>query len=348
MPSTRSFSDNNRIVEWSDEINQTDNQFGLLNQMGLFNEKGSTQDAIVFDKNVQTTTLIPQSNRGSKSSTYGKDRVRDTYTLTIPHFKHKDYLTAGDLAGWRADGSSDSAVTLASAKAEKITDLRLAADLTKEYMKVQAVKGITKDAEANTIADMYSEFGVTQKSIDFVLGTAGTNIDAKISELKRYLATNSKGAGITSGTSVMVDTSWFDKFVNHPNVKGAYQYYLNSGAQRLRDDLSTYQAWGVVDSFYHRGITFFTYNANFNLPDGTTEDAVATDSGYSIVQGGRDIYRGVNGPAYKLSGVNTVGRPMYAYEYNDGRDEAMEFEVEFSSLYFMARPLMSVKVTSSN
>ena len=88
------------------------------------------------------------------------------------------------------------------------------------------------------VADMFNEFGVTQNVIDFDLGDNTTNVDGKIAELKRYIAKNIKQGGSINGVEVLVDPVFFDKLINNAQVRPAYQYYLNSGAQRLRDDLS--------------------------------------------------------------------------------------------------------------
>lgn len=348
MPVTRNLSNGNKLVDWTDEVNEVENQYGVLNDMGLFNEKGVSQTAVVFDKNEHQITLLPQSTRGSRQATKGKDRTVKTYSLALPYFKHQDELTAEDVQSWRMAGTPDAAEIVANVKADKITDMRLAVDQTKEYMKIQAIKGVTKDAEGTVLADMFTEFGVSQDSTDFLLGTAGTDVDAKIATVKRNIAKNIKGGGAISGIMLMVDESFFDKLISHPAIRDSYLQYQNSGVQQMRDDLSRYLSWGVSDLFTHRGVTFATYGATFTLPDGTTEDAFAADEGFSIVRGPRDLYRGYNGPSSKLSGANVVGSPVYMYEYADPKDDCIELEAQFASLYMMTKPKVSQKVTTSN
>lgn len=347
MSVTRSIEDFNRVVDWTDEVNEVENQYGLVNGLGLFDERGTSQKAIMFDKNKHQITLLPQVNRGSGASTYGKDRDVDTYMLPTSYFKHQEYLTSEDVEGFRKPGTSDQAETVADARAAKINDMRFAGDQTKEYMKLQAIKGVTKSPDGKIVADMFSEFGVVQNEIDFLLGTSTTNVDAKIAELKRYIAKNAKTGGAISGVDVMVDTSFYDKLINHPEMKEFYLNYVNSGRQQYRDDLSQYFAWGVSDVFEHRGVRFFTYDATFNLPDGTTEDALEADTGFTIIRGMRDLYRGYVGPSAKMAAANEVGSPMYLRSYLDPKGEYEEFELEMAPLYFMTRPLLSVKCVSS-
>ena len=46
--------------------------------------------------------------------------------------------------------------------AQKLADMRAQVDQSIEYMKLQAVKGIMKTPDGSVIADMFTEFSVTQ------------------------------------------------------------------------------------------------------------------------------------------------------------------------------------------
>ena len=346
MPITRSLSNGNKLIDWTQEINETANEYGLLNGLGLFEERSTSQNAIVFDKNKNDITLLPQSSRTGHGTVYGKDNEVDTFSLAIPHFHVTDSITNEDIQGWRAPGQPDGTESLARAYQEKTSNLRLAVDQTKEYMKIQAVKGLTKSPDGKTVADMFSEFGVVQQSLDFVLGTSTTSISTKIQEMRRYIKKNFNRSGTIGNILVVCGNSWFDKFVTHIDVEDAYRSYQNDGVQRLRDDLFVRE--GMAE-FTHRGITFVNYDATFNLPNGAgTEDALGADEAFVILPGARDLYRGYNGPSRKLSGANQPGAPMFMYEYADPKDEALEIETEFSSLYFMTQPLMSFRLFTSN
>lgn len=348
MPIARSIDNPNQLIDWTVEINEIENQYGFIKSQGYFNTRSTSQTAIVFDKNSHDITLLPQVARGDKASTYGKDRKVETFSLPTAYFKHSDYLTAEDIQGWRRPGDSDSEETLARATMEKLTDMRLAADQTDEYLQLQAMKGIFKTPDGTVVADMFSEFGITQLSVDFELGTATTDIDAKINEVKRHIAKSVKTGGSISGVDIFCDPEFFDKLVSHPKFREVYNNYQNSGAQRLRDDLSNYMSWGISDVVEHRGVRFISYDATFNLPDGSTEDAFAASTGTAVARGVRDLFRGYYAPANKLSQANTAGQPMFVFEYGDPKDEFKEFQLEMSPLYFCTKPNSIVAVTSSN
>jgi len=336
-----------RLTEFTEQINEVENQYGYLNAQNYFNVRSTNQKAIVFDKNTHNITLLPQVARGDHSSTEGKERDLETFALSLAYFNHKDRLTNEDIQSWRQPGTTD-AETLARATAEKVTDMRLAYDQTKEYMSLQAFKGIFKTPDGTVMANMFTEFGITQHEIDFVLGTSTTDVDKKIAELKRWIGSTVKTGGAISGVEVLVDPSFYDKLISHPSMKTAYQYYINSGKQRLRDDMSDYMRWGIMDTFEHRGVRFISYDATFNLPNGSTEAGVATDRGHAYALGVRDLFRGYAGPSNKLSEANQPGQEMFLRTYVDPRDEYVEFQLEAAPLMFCTRPNSLVLCKTSN
>lgn len=347
MSVIRDYFNSFKTSEMTDAINEIENQYGYINSRNYFNMKSTGQTAIIFDVNKHDITLLPQVNRGDHSATQGKEREVDTFALKLAYFKHQDRLTVEDIQSWRQPGQ-EIQETLARATAEKLQDMRMTADQTKEYMKLQAFKGVFKTPDGKVVADMFTEFGVTQKQIDFALGTAGTNVDDKISELKRYIASNVKTGGAISGVEVLVDPIFFDKLVSHPQIRDAWKFYQNSGTQRLRDDLANYMQWGVMDVFEHRGVRFMSYDATFNLPNGTTEQGIADDTGHAYGLGVRDLFRGYSGPSNKLSLANQPGREMFVRQYADNRDEFVDFELEMAPLYFCTKPASLVEVITSN
>jgi len=348
MTTARSVNNANKMIDWTTSINEIENQFGFIRSQNLFQKRPTSQTAIVFDKSSHDITLLPQSDRSGRESTVGKGRKVETFSLPLAYFKHTDRITPEDIQDWRAPDDSDQEETLNRVRVEKLTDMRLTADQTDEYLQLQAMKGIFKTPEGTEVANMFTEFDVTQLEVDFVLGTSTTNIDAKIQEVKRHITSKIKSGGAIQGINVFVDESFFDKLVNHPKFREVYIQYINSGKQLLRDDLADYFSWGITDVVEHRGVTFISYPAEFNLPNGTTEKAFETDEGVAVARGVRDLFRGYYGPANKLSSANKAGQPMFAYEYTDPRDEYHDLQLEMAPLYFCTRPQSIVKVSSSN
>jgi hypothetical protein len=348
MSTARDINNPNRLVDWSDEINELDNQYGFVKSQNYFRSTNISQLAVVFDKVINEITLLPQSARNSRQGTVGKDRIVQTFSLPLAYFRHEDYITPDDIQGQRKAGESDTEETLANVRVTKLEDMRFAADSTDEYLQLQALKGVMKSPDGGIIADMFAEFSITQTEVDFLLGTATTDVDGKIQELKRAITSSIKTGTRTGGVTVYTDSSFYNKLISHPKMREAYILYQNSGKQLMRDDLSMYMEWGIVDTFEHKGVRFFSYDASFNLPNGTQEKAFETDEGTAFATGVRDLFRGYNGPANTLSGANAQGREMFVTEYTDPKDQFHELTLEMSKLYFCTKPASLVKVSTSN
>jgi hypothetical protein len=341
MAITRSFDDANKVVDWTQEINEIPNQYGFMRQQGYFRVQGTSQTAIVFDKNTTTITLLPQVSRRERNATVGKDRRVETFSLPLAYFKHQEHITPEDIQGWRQPGTPNTEETLANVRLQKFTDGRSVVDQTLEYMQIQAAKGISITPDGVVQANMFTEFGVTQQEINFDLNNTSAVVNDKIAELKRYITANALSGGVIRGIDVFCGVNFFDKLVNHPSIKEAYLNW-SSNAQ-YRQDQSMYMNWGVVDVFEHKGVRFMTYPAVFNLPDGTTDKAVEDDEAF-VVPRMDGLFRGYYGPSNKLSLANQPGREIFAFEYRDPRDEYHDIEFETAPLFFATKPKVLVKL----
>lgn len=342
MPFTRDPNNMNSLIEWTDEINRIDRQFQIFDDR-LFDLKGSTQTAVLFDVNETETVLLPAVSRQPKGSTYGKENLVRTYSLPLAYFKHSEYITQEDLQGVRRHGTPDGVETLDLVRAEKLEKLRRQFDQTAEYMKLQAVKGITKSPDGTVFADMFTEFGVTQDSIDFVLGTSTTDVAAKIREVRRLLKTNLQNGGFVNGIEIFVDPLFFDKLISHDTVKEAYKYYSatnqRGSVQPLRDDLN--------DRFTYGGVTFISLDGSFKTGPSTTEQLIADDTGH-VVPNTPGLFRGWFGPSNKMELANRSGSDMFAWEYRDPKGEFHEIQMESAPLFICTRPKALIEVTTSN
>lgn len=356
MAVVRTLSNGNKLTDWTEEVQEIDNQFGLLNGMGLFTSKGTSQESVIFEKEYQSSTLIPQTSRRGKPHSKGRDRQSDVFSLALPYFSTEDDITASDLQGQRKIGTPDGAKDLASAIAVKMEDMRVNIDQTREFMKLEAIKGITIDPQGRVIADMFAQFNLTKSeyAVNWELSNTAFDVDGAIRILKRTLAKNAKqGTGI-GGFSLLVSPEFFDALVKHPKIREAYLHYTVTGANSdvIRGNLQSYESWGVVDHFVHQGVTFMSYDAEFNAPehpdavDGVVRGIKASEA-HVLASGVRDLYRGYHGPANTLSGANQVGQELFMYQWNDPKDKFITMEAEMSPLYVCMKPQMCITITAT-
>jgi hypothetical protein len=96
----------------------------------------------------------------------------------------------------RAFGSENDVEALSNLIARKLATMRNKHAITLEHLRMGALKGVILDADGSTLYDLYSEFGITAKAINFALGTAGTEVLLKVLEV-----TGSKPGPIRSASS---------------------------------------------------------------------------------------------------------------------------------------------------
>jgi hypothetical protein len=326
------------LAEMTEALNILPNVYTRLGQMGLFRFEGVTQRSVVIEQAEGVLNLLPSVPLGGPATVANRD-VRSMRSFTIPWIPHDDAITPQDIQGVRGFGLSDAADPLATVMERKLTRMRVKHAQTREYMEVNALKGIVKDGAGTTLYNYFTEFGLAQQSVDFVLGTAGTQVQAKIREVLRKIETELKGETM-SGVLALVSPEFFDKLIGHAKVEDAYKYFSSTGAQPLREDTRR--------RFPFAGIVFEEYNATVTLSTGSTETLVAAGEGIAFPMGTLDTFVTYGAPANLIETVNTIGLPMYARQLARQDGSAIEVKTEASILPVTKRPRLAVKITSSN
>ena len=360
MAIVRTLTNGNKVTDWTEEVNEIDNMYGVVNQMGLFGTgTGTSQESVIFEKNYKTSELIPQTSRRGKPHSKGKDRQSAMFSLALPYFSYQEYITPSDIQGQRKLGTPDSAQDLASAIAIKLEDMRDNVDQTKEFMKICALQGITVDPEYNVIANMFTEFGLDAANfdVDWDLSDPAFDVDGAIRNLRRAVSKNVKAGGRVGNVHMIVTPEFFDALVKHPKIREAYLHYsANPQSDVVRGNLQQFTDFGVVDTFVHQGFQFVSYEPEFTLPSGDTvrgfgeagrdlgRGAETASMGLVMVDGVRDLYRSYYGPSNTLSGANQIGQEQFVYQWNDTKDKFVEMELEMSPLYVCMKPQVAFRV----
>ena len=75
---------------------------------------------------------------------------------------------------FRQVGTTDQEEALATIQERKLTKLRNLHELTHEFLRWGAIKGITVTPDGKTYANMYTEFNVTPKAVNFDFRSSNT------------------------------------------------------------------------------------------------------------------------------------------------------------------------------
>lgn len=326
------------MVSLTQSINLLPNMYGRCEQLNLFPGKGVPTRTIIVEERNGVLNLLPTMPVGSPG-TIGSSPKRKVRSFNIPHIPHDDSILPQDYAGVRAFGTENQVQTLVGIVNDRLQQMRNKHDITKEYLRMGALKGNILDADGVTVIyNLFTEFQIQQKSIDFVLGTAGTDVRGKCMEVLRHIETNLMGEVMT-GVRVLVSPEFFDKLTNHANVKAAYANY-QAAATMLAGDLRK--------GFTFGGIIWEEYLGQASDLAGNVHKFVPAGEGIAFPEGTLDTFQTIYGPADFLETVNTIGQPYYAKMKVRDFERGVDLHTQSNVLPMCSRPALLVRCWSSN
>lgn len=335
---TRSFEKPFELVDYTEELLLVPNKWGLINELGLFGEEGVAQHSVTVESSEGTLGLVTDKVRGERNNV-GKSDTRALRSFPIPHFPMDDAVKPEDVQGKRAYGSADQAETEAAVIARKLERIRMNHSVTLEAARAFAITNGAIYAPNGTVSgNFYTDFGITRKSIDFVLGTSTTDLNAKSEEGIAHIQDTIQSGEVVSNIIVLCSPAFFGKLINHATVKEAYKYYTST-QEPLRNRLGS----GVYRRFVHGGVEYIEYRGSYN---GTA--LIPAGEAYMLPQGTSDMFKTYFSPANKFSHVNTVGEQAYVFTYRSPTDSEILIQSEANFLNLIRRPQAVVQLTTSN
>ena len=316
-------------------INILPNRYGKAEEMNLMPPRPVRLRQIAIEERNGVLSLLPTAVVGSPG-TVGKRGKRKIRSFIIPHIPHDDVVLPEEVQGIRAFGSEGELSALSDVLALHLQSMRDKHAITLEHLRMGALKGIILDADGTPLYDLYSEFGITAKTINFQLDVGTTDVKAKCLELKRYLEDNLRGEFMT-GVHVLVSAEFFDLLTSHENVKAAFERWQQGEA--LRTDMRK--------GFTFAGVTFEEYRGQATDPDGVVRRFIAENEGHAFPLGTSQTFATYFAPADFNESVNTMGQPLYAKQEPRKFERGTDLHTQSNPLPMCHRPGVLVKVTAS-
>lgn len=334
---TRSYSNAFEVQDLTAPLLLVPNEYGLINQLGLFQTQGITTHTLTFETDEQTIGLIPDQTRGVRN-TVNSDGTRRVFAVPTVHHPLDDYVYPSDLVGKRAYGS-DNQETEAAVLQRKLEKVRKSHAYTVEKARAQMLTlGTVYSPNGTVSVDVYSLLGVTRKSIDSVLGTATTEIQEKLEEGIAHSMDNIKNGGTVDEIVMLCSPEYFAKFIRHAKVNAAFNQYMSS-QEPLRNRLGGMSRYR---SFVYNNITMIEYRSDPANP------LIPAGKAYMLPRGVDNFLTSFYSPANKMSLVGTLGEEAYAFSYRDPKDEGIVLQSEHNAVHMCSRPAAIVEFTSSN
>lgn len=303
-----------------------------LGSLGLFSEKFLTTRTVLLEYKNQQFSLLTSRPVGAPPQYMTQDH-RNIRALVIPHIPVADVILPEDIQGVRAFGG-DELAGAAAVISERLEKIRKRFDLTLEWMRVGAIKGIILDGDGNTLLNLFTEFDISQQIVDFALDNTSTEVLAKCHVAKRIIEQNAMGQLVT-GFRAYCSPSFFDYLVTHPSVKEAYKGYAMAQSMLAGDNRK---------GFTFGGITFEEYNATVVKSDGTTVQLIESNTAYLFPEG-TDFFTVYYAPGNFNETVNTVAQPIYVKSAEREFGRGYDIYAESNPLPICKNPSVLVKLT---
>lgn len=220
--------------------------------------------------------------------------------------------------------------------------------ITLEHLRVTAMRGQIRDYDGSVLLDLFQAFGVTEKVVDFALGTSSTDVGAKCDEVVGYMEDNLLGETMT-GVGALASPEWMAKFTSHASVKDAYKFFA-SAPNPMRES--------VRKGFPFKGIVFEEYRgaASYVQEDGTVSTPerfipagdvrffpLGTSDTFTNYWAPPDFWSAVN-QAPALDSAEVFVAPLEPKKFGKG----MDIHTESNPLPLVKRPALLVRGTTSN
>lgn len=339
MAVIRSYTNAFEVVDYTQELQVVPNSWTLLNDVGLFGEEMLSTHTVTFEEQAQTLGLIGDQIRGAKPSA-NQDYTRKIHSYAIPHFPLADAVLPQDVQGKKAFGQADVAETEAAVIARKLQRIAKSHDVTLEVARFSTLTSGNLYAPNGSIAgNLFSDFGVTQTSVDFALGTATTDILAKTEAVIANMQDNAFTGDVITGVIAYCSPEWFAKFISHAKIAAAFQYY-SSTQEPLRNRAG---GSGLYREFVYMGVRFIEVRTIL-----AGQRLIPAGEVVFVPTGTTDTFVTYFGPANRFEYTNTIAERRYLFTTRDAKGERIDIDSEANFVNICRRPKLIVKGTTSN
>lgn len=314
-------------------IDKLPNLYGRLNQENLFPSEGVSTKLVEVRFRNGFITVLPAKERGNPGSV-GKGPNENAVYLEIPHIPHLDYLTPDDIQDMFAFTNDPLRLkTPEDALNEKLQAIKNKHAITREYMRMGALKGVIKDGNGDTLHDLFERFDIPKKTFDFELDDPTTDVKAKCRGVDRWISERLQGE-VANGIRVKCSPELWDLLTGHPNVE---KFFVNYSEARQF-------ATGGITEFPFGGLIFEEYNATVSLINGNSEKLIAANYGHAYPMGTMNTFRTYDGPAHSMSMANMKGAEIFISPELLRHDEGIELKSQSNPLPVVARPDLIVEI----
>lgn len=326
----------------TEAINVPDYLTGRPAQLNIFRDVPLPTTYVRLSVDNDEIAIIPSRERGGESNVNMREGRRGL-NFDIPHFPLDDAVSPADLQNILQWGEGYAYAMVADVLGQKQASMRAKHERTWHHLDWGALRGNIVDAEGKVIANLFTEFGLTQTTVNFALANTSTVVSDQIGAVKTSISRELRGAP-TQGVRIFASSTFYDAYVRHASVKEAMKYYPVVGQTNPgRDD--------ITDEFRFGGavIERITEEFAWRKPDGTFQMLPAIPAGEAIaIPMGTDYFRRYNAPPDSVNLANRKPDQKIFVSTNDlPHGKGVEIHTESNILPICTRPQIITRLTMS-
>lgn len=326
----------------TDAINKAPYQPMRIGELKLFNERGMRTTSLDVEEQSGRLTLIQTSERGGVAKDALGQNKRTLRTFKAYHLERDAKVYAEEVQNVRAFGTEGDLQAVQDLVNERLAELKQMHEVTLEFHRINAIRGVLLDADGSTLKNLFTEFGVTQQTAGLAFSSSSTNVREGLVAAKRLAEAELGGLVVTSWRA-FCSPEWFDAFTAHAKVRDTY---AAQEGQSLRRDLRS--------GFRFADIDFEEYRGSVTRPDsvnGGTATFIDADCAYLVpmVSAATPMFVTRFAPADYEETVNTIGLPYYAKNVPDpsGLNKFRQINTQSNPICLNLRPRAVIKLTKS-
>lgn len=339
-------------VELTQEVNRIPNQFGLLNALNIAPSEPKGSKFVRIEYRNGEIYVLAAEPRGAPGDV-GANDTENAIIIEIPHFPHLDMIGPDDVDNvLEVINGQITPASLDREVASKLTNIRRKHAITREFVRLGMLKGLIKDGKGRTLYDLYDVFGITKKVVDFVLGTATTDVMEKCEEVSDHITSNLLGE-TSNGVECIVSPAFFAKFVTHPNVEKFWIQAQNSALHTTIARSTLGGNWGRVFDFGN--ILWREYKGSLPVKNAagvtTQEPNVTAGKGHAYPTGTQSMMRTYDGPVFHIDRANQPmgeAEPILITTERLKHGGGYELKSQSNMIAICKQPECQVEVTTSN
>jgi len=184
--------------------------------------------------------------------------------------------------------------------------------------------------------NFYTDFGYTRNEVDFVLGTATTDIIAKCEAIISDFQSKAQGDEVITGVTGYASPAFFSALVAHAKVQVSYTAQMQIAGANIQRERAQNGAGALqlYRTFRFGGINFI------EVPTVLAGTTLITAKDCIFVAEGTDGFTTYMGPARRFGFVGTFGLPEYMWTQRTQDLKEIKIEAECNMLNVIRKPYL--------